>query len=140
MVATGLADGPLPALSRSTSTEPDTATNPQRPSGVAATPNGEPPVSSVTVRTEPSAGPAAVALEHPGDASARDGRTGTASAGVRATAADPEADPEAEPDAAAGADEELPDVHPATSAASIASTARLADTVPLTPATARRMR
>jgi hypothetical protein len=74
--------GAREAASRRTSIDglpaggPTTATNAQRPSAVAATPNGLPDTGSIAALTEPSAGDAAVAVLQPGAASARAGSAG----------------------------------------------------------------
>jgi hypothetical protein len=131
LVTPGAPAAPVPALSRSTSTEdaaagpgpPSVTANAHRPSGAATTPNGLPPVVTVTAPTPCSGDPVAVALEQPGEASPRSDREGGA-----APAADTGPPPAVEgggvPAADAGpplvvgcsagdAGGVLPDVHPA---------------------------
>jgi hypothetical protein len=111
---------PAPAVSRSTSTDDDVVANAHRPSGVAATPNGLPPVVVDVVPAGPSRGPEAVALEQPGDASARPGSGATAA---------PEAEAEAVADAdveVGRADDVAPGPHPAVEPRIIAATRQAA--------------
>lgn len=105
-----------------------------RPSGVTATPNGLPPVFTDAVPAGPSSAPAAVAPEHPGDASARAGSAaaGTEPAGV-VPAAGGEDDPLPPPPAGvatAAVVEALPDVQPAP-APSVTATRQQAAARPL---------
>ena len=92
-VTAGADPVPFATLSRSTATDPApdpdppaVAANAHRPSGVAATPNGALPAATDVVPAGPSARPAAVAPEQPGDASAC-----PVSAGTAAVEAAPEA-------------------------------------------------
>jgi hypothetical protein len=123
LAAAGVDELPGRGLSRSTSTDadldvgdaapdpgpPDVVANAHCPSGVTATPNGLPPVLTGVVPAGPSRGPAAVALEHAGEASARPG------SGEAATP---------EPEGGAGTEEAgvPPDVHPALAPSVTAAT------------------
>jgi hypothetical protein len=73
--------GSAEVVTRHTSMDAPTATNAQPPLGSTATPNGRPETLIIAVRTEPSAGEAKVAVLHPGEASARDGRVTGGAAG-----------------------------------------------------------
>ena len=125
-VTAGADPTPLETPSRSTSTDAATAPDPpnvvakaHRPSGVAATPNGERPAATDVVPAGPSARPGAVAAEQPGDASARPVGAGTAPAVVWGEVGVPDA--AAWPVLAARAAGELADVHPAPAPSAIAA-------------------